>query len=1515
MTDQDERTHVEEQLAEILDGEAAPEIYERLAVDDGLRDLRYQAERWVALVRSAGDDYLPLTDLEERVLAALDAKTAATLAAETPKTAEVDEPAPTTAPLPKLPGPAPAVHGTEPLFPVLVPAPPAASRTDPIFPIVASPASAPTTDLGPTSPALDPELPVTASEPLPAVAVPAPGVPDTAPDPGPVENPPVRALPGPGGNEDGAPPAMLPSRSQRRGRVIDFLSRHKIGLLAAGAGGLFAAGTVAASIVAFIALRGVPEIPGLGGPTWSGTVAQVARAGGSGDLELCDRSGARCQQAKAGDPIPAGAVVRTGPTVRAHLTLNDGTELSLDRDTRLAFDPNASRRLRVDRGAVVADVKHRAGAAARLDVPVGHIKVLGTKFSLVARPRAASVGVSRGRVELVDDSNRSVEVHAGEEGRILAGEKPYSKATQLLGEMLAWSDEVREPPDREVSARGLGELRAKKPTDKSERDAAVTLTSHAVKVRISGAVARTEVDETFRNETGDVLEGIYRFPLPPDAKIERLALEVDGRLEEGAFVDRDRAAAIWRGSIVNAAPEMRREITDEIVWVPGPWRDPALLEWQRGSRFELRIFPIPARGSRRVILAYTQVLEPSGNLRRYTYPLAHDPSGSTRVSDFRVDVQVRGHDAQVGVAPRGYPMTVTTTAEVATVTHAERNFVPAGDLVLEFALPDRDREVTAWAYAPAPRADQGRPAPAAAISSGAGATPDPWASGGTPSGKPSLQAAPTDSGYPYAAIAIRPELPRMAQSEPRTFALVVDSSRSMYGENYQRATLLAARLIRELGDEDRFTVLACDTTCQVFPGGLQAPGRRAGREVETWLAGILPEGASDPTAALGSARDAAGSGRRALRIVYLGDGTPTSGPVRPATVTEAARRALRGGDATVTAVAIGADSDLESLRALVRGGGGVVLPYVPGQSTAEAAFATLAATLGHTLREVTVELPSGLVARAPEQVDAIPAGHETILVARMTRPEVAGDLVLRGTLGQERFERRYPLRVVASSQPGNAFVPRLYAATRIADLERHADAEAKTEAIALSSRFDVASRYTSLLVLESAAMFKAFGLDNRRDAPDWTGEEDTHATTAEAEEEAPLAALEDEPPPDSDKKEYKTREASKPSGGSGWGWPFGRDEAAASPRAAAPAPTPMAEAGAAARPPAATRSAPRPTEPDAWPGARERQPLGDPLSPVPEWEDRRRWVPMRRVWTRKGEVITGRMVPLVASVAKIAEAERAVTDQPNKRGAVRQLYVLYAVSGDLRRAEELAQRWSEKEPLDPEALTARADLAAQRGDRELAIRILGSVVDVRPGDVKAQERLARLHRWAGQPAAGCRHSIAAAELHQKDDRLLATAVECARATDQQPLAELLLGAAVATVRARAEQRLAKPSAPARLSGDLRIEATWLDGGNDLDIGLITPDGHRVSWLGAPTREVISAEDATSERREGLALRGATPGEYVVELVRGRGNGRVTGEVKITVAGTLRTVPFSLTENRTTIGIAKIAQESRLVPVE
>jgi hypothetical protein len=295
-------------------------------------------------------------------------------------------------------------------------------------------------------------------------------------------------------------------------------------------------------------------------------------------------------------------------------------------------------------------------------------------------------------------------------------------------------------------------------------------------------------------------------------------------------------------------------------------------------------------------------------------------------------------------------------------------------------------------------------------------------------------------------------------------------------------------------------------------------------------------------------------------------------------------------------------------------------------------------------------------------------------------------------------------------------------------------------------------------------------------------------------------------------------------------------------------------------------------------------------------------------------VFIDRFAPRAATSSAIAEAELEVERNENRRESVKKLFTLLFRAGDIDRAARVSRRWSDKEPLDPEALTARADVLAASGDRAGAIRVLAGVVDVRPSDVASQKRLARLHRWAGEAELACRYSVAIAEFRASDAPLLGEAVRCARSTGDGALAEELLANAEPKTRVGALSWLDRPAPNEReLKGDLRVEATW-SGGMDLDLAFVHPDGHRVSWLGAPTRSTITARDALSTTSEGLALNNPPAGEYVIELVRAAGTGRAVGEVIVTAAGTTRRIPFTLDGTRASIAVASIAVRQVLVPV-
>jgi hypothetical protein len=1299
----------------------------------------------------------------------------------------------------------------------------------------------------------------------------------------------------------------------------------------AGAAGVLAA----AAAVTFYVKRGPTTTEGPIGPApWWGTVASVARASAdkTGGLEACD-DGGTCAVVVDGAKIPKGSILRTDARTRAHVTLADGTDLAMDRSSEIALSKDKDRSARLKRGTIVADVTHVDGQTAHFWFPSGDVEVIGTKLSITASDDRASVEVARGTVRVRPDGGKWTDVRAGEEATLLRGQDTIVASSSSIADVMEWSDRKAEDSDAPV-LRGLGELRARKPGQTKEKDHAVRLAKHAVKVRIVDIVARTQVDETFANDTDEELEGIFRFPLPPGAQIEKLSLEVDGKMVDGAFVDRDKGAAIWRGVIQNAAPTTPRP-REEIIWVPGPWRDPALLEWQRGGRFELKIFPIPKRGSRRVALTYTQTVDQSAGVRRFTYPLAHDPSGTTTVGSFDLDVQVLGLDKKIGLQTRGYELPSTGGDDGQRTMHVD-NFVPAGDLTVEYALPDRDKEATAWAYE-----DPSRPA---AI------TPTTLARGKaqTADEKAAFETAATilNDGSPYAAIALRPKLPRWTEAKERLHVIVVDSSRSMFGERFARARLLASSMVREMDRRDSFVVLACDTTCRTMAGDSagsakpEAPSASSAESVERFLGGIEPDGGSDLAAAMAAARTAAGPvNGKELRVIYLGDGTPSVGPTRPSHLEAAVKSAMPNGDGAVVAVALGADADMTSLTALARGGGGVVVPYVPGQKVATAALEALGAAYGVVLRDVEIELPAGLSQVSPARLDPIRAGGETILVARMSGENVGGTIKLRGRVAGERFEQSYPLNLKASTSAGNAFVPRLFAAAKIADLERAGDESQKATVIELSKRFAVASRFTSLLVLESEAMFKAFGLDRNATAPAFTGEVGADSSTADAvgdvpeEDQARAGETKAKGESSAERPEAKKSadranaydgddEGAAQGFGSGHGR-FGASQAGGSAgiSAAQAAPAPAATMGpttpsdpfTASPGPAAAPRAPAKVAGGAF------DPWGNRPPPPPPRDSRRRLVPMRKVFDRKVSFDVSNTF-VAQNAAKLLAAESAISASPDSRDKTVDLFAMYSTAGRLGEAQELTAKWSGRDALDPDALTARADLAARQGDRDRAVRILGGLADVRPNDRAVQVRLAELQENAGNLGLACEHRVALADIAMSDAKLVADAVRCSRSQGMLDLASRLELDTTDKVR-EAVTRLLVAATPTQrpLAGDVQVSAEW-SGGADLDVALIDAQGKRTSWMGSPSKATTTARDVTSQRNETLAISALPQGNYVVEISRAGGAGADTassirGEVTLRLGGEVRKLPFTLAGPRAEVGTVKVFFTSRLVPVD
>ena len=1210
-----------------------------------------------------------------------------------------------------------------------------------------------------------------------------------------------------------------------------------------------------------------------------GKVVQIARAAsdGAGGVEV--KLAGAWQPLAKDSALPAGATIRTDERTRASLGLADGTQLVLDHGTELTFDAAEPRKIAMAAGRVSADIAHVSRRPASFTTPAGTVDVIGTKFVLTATDALTSVQVSRGTVALTTTSGTRDEVHAGEEGVIDRGALTVSSAPSLARET-AWSEleATAKPKDDETTA-GVGSLRAYKPGEKRDRDWNLALAKHDVKVRIVGPIARTEITEVFRNDSAETLEGVYKFPLPADAQIDGLQLDVDGGFLEGAFLDKARAAKIWQGVIDKATPVQIARPAEEIIWVPGRWRDPALLDWKRGGRFELKIFPIPAKGARTIKLSYTQVVNPRGPFRQYTYPLAHSTDGSTVADNFSVDVEIRGATPGM-VHSQGYALTPDPArTDVTALTFAQGGFVPKGDLVIDYRAADGDAELRAWTFA-----------------GGAAVGPDEKLAAkknvGIDPKVVEAQRAIAADVRPTAVLALKPKLPRWRATKPRDITIVVDASQSMVGERYARASELVQSMIDQMDRRDRFTVAACDTECTRL-GDFRAPSPAAVTDAKVWLAAQQPAGASDLVAAIRSAAEGLRGGDREPWVLFIGDGFASTG-FRKTGQVEKALAPLAQAGVHVTTIGIGGDADSALLAAAARGGGGSYLAWLPGQTASIAALTALESTNGASLASATVELPAGLADVAPTVLPTIRSGQEVLLAARITG-DVKGEVVVKGMVGGKPFEQRYPLELKVSSAAGNGFVPRLWATLAIEQLERKAEPAARTQIVALSQGYGVMSRETSLLVLESQAMFDAFGVDRGQPTAKWTGEDaiDESLASGTVPVATPTAGA-DATAATTSTAQPRTKSADKADAKNAQAEPDEDQEKAK-------------------KEPPAKKPSPSMVPPMDGLGKGGGGDIGGATGVgLRDWGRMNGMIAMRRTWVRVPSLSAYDGVSDGIKKA-VANAEAALAKSPDSREKHRALVQALAYAGELDRAREVAAKWRERDELDPQALGYIADLLGRDGQRDLALRTLAGLVDLDADKASLHERMVRAYETTGRLSQACAHRIALSAIAPKDMTTAGAALRCLRSIGRDGDANILAGSLPDdAARANAEKAATVPAAQPKLAGDLVVAAKWASG-SDLDVSIVTPNGERVSWMGGRTD--VTVTDAAASDKESLSLKSIKRGNYLIEISRvGSSTGPVRGTLDISVLGTKRTLPFELLGSRAVVGRLAINLEERLEQV-
>ena len=542
-----------------------------------------------------------------------------------------------------------------------------------------------------------------------------------------------------------------------------------------------------------------------------------------------------------------------------------------------------------------------------------------------------------------------------------------------------------------------------------------------VAVEVTGMVARTRVTQFFHNPGSEFVEGVYVFPLPEKAAVDRLWMKVGERVIEGRIREKEEA----RRTYEKAKAEGRKA---------------ALVEQQRPNLFTNAVAHIGPNDFVEIRIEYQQVLAYENGGYRLRFPLAVTPRYVPMGGHDEEPADV--HPAHGGASPVDIAVSLDAgvpLAHVASSYHDAAIEKQAGGRALVYLLKDqeladRDFELS-WTLAPGA-------APRAAMFT--------------------QQRGDTE----YALLMVVPPQPTAAeradfQRMPRETILVVDTSGSMQGASIQQARQALEHALDTLTARDRFNILEFNSaTRAMLPAAVPATPDNLER-AKAWVRALKANGGTEMAGALAVALTGADTPGYLRQVVFITDGAVGNEDALFRLIAE------RLGTSRLFTVGIGAAPNSHFMTKAAQFGRGTFTHIGDLREVHDKMAALFEKIEAPVLRDVAIRWPDGTdVETFPTRVPDLYLG-EPVLVAAAARAPL-GTVVVTGLRGNQ------PWSVVLTPSPDRnaAGVGALWARAKIGtlmdEIGRGAQlAQVRPQVVAVALEHHLVSAYTSLVAVDA----------------------------------------------------------------------------------------------------------------------------------------------------------------------------------------------------------------------------------------------------------------------------------------------------------------------------------------------------------------------------------------------------------------------------------------------------------------
>ena len=580
-----------------------------------------------------------------------------------------------------------------------------------------------------------------------------------------------------------------------------------------------------------------------------------------------------------------------------------------------------------------------------------------------------------------------------------------------------------------------------------------------VDVLIDNQHARVRVRQVFDNHTEQALEGKYLFALPPAAAISDFAVwDADTRIP-GVMLEKRRANAIY-GQLKQ------------------PQIDPGLLqqtdEHEGRAAFNAKVWPIPAYGTKRVELEYTEMLPVEGLAAHFTFPLKPSFGDPQRIGEFSLHVRVLSDYpfARVAGQADAYPLAVTRNdAHEFEGEYQARDVELKDDFSFDYRIDAPESALAFLAY----RA----PEQVSAYD-----LRDPALAARNPDGYFAAHALFNEQHATLARDG-RSDNEQQRPRQPRNLIVLFDTSLSMYGEKLARAVEALDYFLHGLTPADSFNlVLFNEDTNVLAPTPLAATPENV-EQAMTFVKSSTLGGGTDLRAALGKALELAPAlppGERS--VVLISDANPTLGTTNLKQIAQLfdAGQHKRGQGAEsaapvrLFAFALGRDANqtlLETLAAKTHGYFASVRETEDVATQLQLFFAKVGTPSIENLR-FTANAPASFY-----QIYATPAAHSfdgssVAFVGRYKKPEPQTTVGVEGQYGAQAIKLSRSV-VLPEFDDTHEHLPRLWARARVDALLAEMDLNGEredyiSEIIRLAQKYKFVTPYTAFLAAPRALL-------------------------------------------------------------------------------------------------------------------------------------------------------------------------------------------------------------------------------------------------------------------------------------------------------------------------------------------------------------------------------------------------------------------------------------------------------------